>query len=87
MGSNSRQQFLAHLADLLDAGYDIPCVTAPVDAWTSEDTGEQHEIAKACLPCPAFTACRRYIEQHPEPVGVYAGLTPGQRAKRKGKTC
>lgn len=36
--------------------------------------------AKAiCRPCPARVDCLRFIVDHPQPYGVFAGLTPGER--------
>ena len=76
-------QLMVTLSDLLDSGATIPCVTSRHrDAWTSDDPEHAEYAAAQCLSCPALRACREYVTEHPEPVGVWAGLLPVERKKK-----
>lgn len=59
----------------------VPCRAGLLDpaAWVSEDEDTARTAASACAGCPALEACRAYIDDHPEPAGVWAGTTAKQR--------
>lgn len=74
---------LADLGDLildeLAAGAVVPCVLLPGDWTTDEDDDEARYLARVCAGCPVLPACRAYVDEHPEPAGVWAGTTTKQR--------
>lgn len=68
----------------VEAGERVPCVDPQRGHWWLSEDREQAEAAShACGTCPALAACRRYIEQHPEPAGVWAGVLPRQFNRRR----
>lgn len=84
-----RAQALAELyvviADALDTGTGVPCMTDP-GLWLSESTADQEAAGWRCMGCPAIADCREYVLTHPEPVGVWAGMTPTERPKKRKPT-
>lgn len=68
----SRLMVAIHQAD--EAGAAIPCLNVRRShLWLSEDRADQDAAALGCSSCPALAACSRYITEHPEPSGVWAG--------------
>lgn len=77
---DEHRELTAHIAAVLDAGQDVPCITATTShQWTSDVLSDQRDAAQACTGCPAFTACLAYVTEQAERCGVYAGTTPAQR--------
>lgn len=81
--SRTRSEALLELMSVLfahqEAGERIPCLVPSIsDRWLSEDYDEQEAAALGCSTCPALTTCRRYVEEHPEPCGVWAGIVPSR---------
>jgi len=71
------------IADRLEGGEFIPCVSYGAgDMWISDDPDDQRFAARACLVCPAFTECWRYITAWPELAGVWAGRVMTEGAVR-----
>lgn len=60
----------------------IPCLK-DANVWLSEDLDDQEQAAEACGGCSALDECRNYVTNHAEPSGVWAGMTPTQRSRRK----
>lgn len=77
-------RLLAAVRRELAAGLRVPCIENPSGGWTSGDPDETLRAAELCGSCPALAACRSYIEAHPEPAGVWAGLTANARHPREG---
>lgn len=61
------------------AGTRPPCVRWPDAGWISDDLAAQLEAAALCAHCPALAPCRAYVDEHPEPSGVWAGTLPPRR--------
>lgn len=62
------------------AGSPTPCVVDPEGGWTSREPIETVRAATLCRDCPLIVQCRRYVEQWPEPAGVWGGLTAAERS-------
>ncbi|MFF0943711.1 WhiB family transcriptional regulator [Kocuria sp. CPCC 205300] len=69
----------AVLAEHLDGGEPIPCNGSDALDWISDQRAAQDRAATACHTCPALDACARYVLDHPEPAGVYGGMTTDDR--------
>ncbi len=76
---------MEHLERLREIGCKVPCMDHPAAEWTSEDHDDQEFVARLCSGCAGLSRCRAYIEQHPEPTSVWAGLTVADRAPRRGR--
>lgn len=77
--SEALLELMSELFAHQEAGERIPCLVASITArWLSEDREEQEAAALGCSTCPALTTCRRYVEEHPEPGGVWAGIVPSR---------
>lgn len=73
-------------AALDNATTPIPCQGTRSEDWQATK-GDQAEFAlRACLDCPVMVACGRYAVTAEEPCGIWGGLTPKDRAVRKGAT-
>lgn len=88
MGEDTRDaahsRLMLTIARHIDHGRTIPCTGRHRDTWTTENDPEATDYARnMCLSCPALRACRAYVTEHPEPTGVWAGLTPTERKKKK----
>lgn len=47
------------------------------EGWSKE---KSYRIARAvCVRCPVIADCLRQVLAHPEPIGMWAGLTPDER--------
>ncbi len=82
---NSHAELSASLVDLRAAGLPVPCMDTSVEvrrAWTSDDHAEQSIAARLCAGCAGLAGCRRFIEDHPDEWGVYAGSTDRERHRR-----
>ncbi|MEE6295709.1 WhiB family transcriptional regulator [Georgenia wangjunii] len=79
--------FLDELDRHNDAGAVIPCrggAGLEPGAWIDDDGGElSTAAAAACGACPALAACARYVEDFPEPAGIWAGVTSKDRRNRR----
>lgn len=53
-----------------------PCVRWPDAGWIADKRSAQLEAATLCEHCPILSACRAYVDEHPEPAGVWAGMLP-----------
>lgn len=67
------------------AGATAPCITHPVNAWTSDEVPEQRTVAPLCAQCPALAACTTYLTKYGERAGVWAGTTTADRYANTGK--
>lgn len=77
-------RLMSIVADLAESGRPAPCLGRHSAAWTAEDDTEATQYAASCcLACPALTACRQYVTNHPEPAAVYGGLTASERKNQK----
>lgn len=77
-------RLLAAIGAVVDGGGRVPCLSTTQGRWwTSEDAGDLEAAARSCAGCEALAACRRYVEQHPETSGVWAGRIPNERKTRK----
>jgi hypothetical protein len=77
----SRDELLAHLVDLTAAGAVPPCVAYPRAGWTADAPRDQAYAARLCEVCPAVTPCRAYGIANPAELGVYGGMTTGDRRR------
>lgn len=64
----------------------IPCRGDRMDLWLSEREAEQEAASWRCQPCPVLAECRAYITNHPEPAGVWAGLSFADRRQNTRRT-
>jgi hypothetical protein len=52
----------------------VPCVDQRRGhLWLSEDREDQEAAIQGCRSCPVLDTCLRYVDQHPETAGVWAG--------------
>lgn len=77
-------RLLAVVRASLAAGLRVPCIEDPEGGWTSGDAEAVQRAVDLCDSCPALAACHAYIEAHPEPAGVWAGMTANARHPREG---
>lgn len=77
-------RLLAAVRRELATGLRVPCIEDPEGGWTSTDPEAALRAAELCESCPALVACRSYIGDHPEPAGVWAGVTANARQPREG---
>ena len=77
-------RLLAAVQANLTIGERVPCIEDPEGGWTSGNAEAAQRAAALCEICPALAACRAYIDAHPEPAGVWAGLTASARHPREG---
>lgn len=76
--AQSLARLYAEIADALDAGEAIPCM-ADGGLWLSDHQAEQEAAGWRCMACPVIADCRDYVTAHPEPTGVWAGMTQSDR--------
>ena len=84
----ARAGLLNLIGDQLNRRRPVPCVTGPAierAKWTSDDPADQTAAAARCLDCAVFAQCRQYAEAHPEPAGVWGGLTEADRRPKVGR--
>lgn len=76
---------MADISRHQENGEPVPCVDPAVGhRWLSDDRQEQEAAAHGCLTlCPAFAACESYVNAHPEPTGVWAGVYREQTPLRR----
>ncbi len=83
---NSHAELSATLVVVLRAaGRPVPCMDTSAEArraWTSDDHAEQSIAARLCAGCAGLAGCRRFIEDHPDEWGVYAGSVDRDRHRR-----
>ena len=77
------EQFLAVLAEQLDAGAVIPCTGPGWADWTTENGPAQARAVDRCHDCPALAACAAYAVAADEPAGTWGGMTLKQRARAR----
>lgn len=66
-----------------------PCRSADPDVFFPEsmDDEDAAEARRICSGCPLTQECLAYAQERPEPAGIWGGLTPAQRARRRhGRT-
>lgn len=63
----------------------IPCRGPHGTRWITGTPRDQLYAAEMCQHCPAKSACGGYALAAEEPVGVWGGLTPKQRAQLQGQ--
>ena len=80
---DGHEQFLAVLAEQLDAGERIPCTGPGWADWTADDGPAQRRAVDRCLDCPALAACAAYAVGAGEPAGTWGAMTPKQRARAR----
>ena len=76
-------QLMGIVSGHLQNGQRVPCTGRNADCWTSPDPEHTEYAAAQCQACPLLRDCRAYINQHDEPAGVWAGLTPSERKNKK----
>lgn len=80
--STAHSRLMATIFELREVGEPTPCMNRERShLWLSEDSSEQEAAALGCVSCPALAACWRYVDAHPEPVGVWAGARPAAQRK------
>lgn len=58
----------------------VPCVQPERGhLWLSEDRADIEAAIHRCRTCPALGDCRSYINQFPEPAGVWAAQSATER--------
>lgn len=76
--SDLMQQIFTHD----ESGRSVPCVNPKLSAWwLSEDVETQEAAALACTTCPVLRDCRTYVDEWPEPGGVWAGRIPAMKGR------
>jgi hypothetical protein len=60
------------IVERVNSGQPVPCVQES-GGWVSDDPKARSRAAWRCLDCAAFIACERYVDEHPERGGVWAG--------------
>ena len=76
-------RLMSEIHRLDEGGQSAPCIEPSRGHWwLSEDREAAEAASHACGVCPALAACRRYVEEHPEPAGVWAGALPRQFNQR-----
>ena len=78
--TGAHARLMGALARATDHGERVPCIGKP-DVWDGEHPELQEAAIHACGICDQFTACRRYVAAHPEPEGIWAGLTPKEQKR------
>lgn len=64
----------------VESGHHVPCVDPDRGHWWLADDRDLIEAAVfQCSTCPVSDRCRAYVEAHPEPAGVWAGIKPSIR--------
>lgn len=77
---HARTQWAVLGEALNNAGATAPCQGTAPDYWQG-DAEDQAYAARACLDCPAMTACAAYALTAGEPAGTWGGLTSTDRRK------
>lgn len=72
-------RLMGRITDEADAGRPVPCAAGLL--WTSEDDGDQLEAARRCRACHLLADCGRYVVEHPEASGIWAGMSPADQAR------
>ena len=78
------------LNDAIDeAPVRIACRETDPDAFFPEETkergGSYTQAKKLCAACPVQKLCLEFALVNDEHIGLWGGLTPGERAKLKGR--
>ncbi len=80
--STALQRLMGAIFEHDQAGELVPCVEPRRGhLWLSEHQADQEAAVHGCASCPALDACQAYVTAHPEPAGVWAGLTDTDRKK------
>lgn len=80
---NALTRLMAVIYDHEQHGEPVPCVDPAIGhLWVSSNAVEAEAAAWRCGGCPALSTCREYVTNHPEPAGVWAGVTPTERNSR-----
>lgn len=68
---------------VLASGGSVPCLGPAGASWTADCADEQRSAAVACRGCLVLEACAAYVAAFPEPAGVWAGSTAGDRVEAR----
>ena len=78
--TEAHSRLMGALTAACEAGERVPCIGKP-DVWDGELPELQEAAIHGCGVCDQLDACRRYVSAFPEPVGVWAGMTPKQQKR------
>lgn len=82
----TRAKFFGELVSLAQEGRPTPCTGSRRDWWTSDLRSDQARAVAECRTCVALALCTTYIDQNPQPAGVYAARTELDRNPRPRNT-